>query len=189
MASIHMIATDLDGTLLRRDKTISPYTVDVLRRLREKGVFFAIATARPARTMAEDLPFLQVDGGVFHNGAAVFANGGRIGGWGIEEPGRIVRDILANRPESRICVESGEILYANFDAGEIWKNIAYVPTMDFAETDGKIADKLVIEADTLEKVRAYEKYLPEELYTQLCENRLALCMHRRASKPDKILPP
>jgi len=186
MQKIRMIATDLDGTLLRRDKTISEYTADVLHRLREKGIIFAVATARPARTMAEDLGFLPIDAGVFHNGAAVFAGGRRIGGWGIENGGSIVRSVLAKRPESRICLESGEILYANFDAGEIWRGISYVPTQDFSEADGKIADKLIIEADTIEKVRSYDAFLPEGVYSQLCEGRLALCMHREATKPGGI---
>lgn len=38
--------TDLDGTLLRNDATVSEYTVSVVKRLREKGILFTYATAR-----------------------------------------------------------------------------------------------------------------------------------------------
>ncbi|MCL2397854.1 MAG: HAD family hydrolase [Defluviitaleaceae bacterium] len=41
-----MIVCDLDGTLLRTDKTVSPYTLDILHRCRQTGIKFAIATAR-----------------------------------------------------------------------------------------------------------------------------------------------
>lgn len=40
---IKMIVTDLDSTLLKNDKTISPYTQSVLERLQAKNIRFAIA--------------------------------------------------------------------------------------------------------------------------------------------------
>ncbi|MEV0694195.1 HAD family hydrolase [Streptomyces sp. NPDC050388] len=42
------MATDLDGTLLRSDLTVSAYTRTVLRRLDETGVRHVIVTGRPA---------------------------------------------------------------------------------------------------------------------------------------------
>jgi hydroxymethylpyrimidine pyrophosphatase-like HAD family hydrolase len=42
---IKLIALDLDGSLFRSDKTISKYTVDVLRRCQEKEIKIAIVTA------------------------------------------------------------------------------------------------------------------------------------------------
>jgi len=47
---IRLIVTDLDRTLLRSDKTLSEYTIDVLNRCRAQGVSIAFATARPKRT-------------------------------------------------------------------------------------------------------------------------------------------
>jgi len=43
---IKMIITDLDNTLLRSDKTISEYTIDVLKKCQSKGIKVAFATAR-----------------------------------------------------------------------------------------------------------------------------------------------
>lgn len=45
----HLIALDLDGTLLRSDQTISPYTKDVLLQLKEDGHVVVIATGRSNR--------------------------------------------------------------------------------------------------------------------------------------------
>ena len=55
MNQIKLIITDLDNTLLRRDKTISDYTVDVLRRVRRRGILLAFATARDYRFVTEHL--------------------------------------------------------------------------------------------------------------------------------------
>ncbi|MBI4084165.1 MAG: HAD family phosphatase [Candidatus Lambdaproteobacteria bacterium] len=41
-----LIVTDLDGTLLPESKAITPYALEVLRRLREKGVRLGIATGK-----------------------------------------------------------------------------------------------------------------------------------------------
>ena len=49
---IQIIVTDLDNTLLRRDKTISDYTVSVFARLRERGIRTAFATSRSMSTSA-----------------------------------------------------------------------------------------------------------------------------------------
>ncbi len=46
-----LVATDLDGTLLRSDGTVSAYTEDTLKRLDERGVPVVIVTARPLRWM------------------------------------------------------------------------------------------------------------------------------------------
>lgn len=41
-----LYVTDLDGTLMRGDKTISAFTVDTLNRLIEQGMLITYATAR-----------------------------------------------------------------------------------------------------------------------------------------------
>lgn len=45
------IITDLDRTLLRTDKTVSEYTLEVLKRCRDRGILLMAATARPERTI------------------------------------------------------------------------------------------------------------------------------------------
>lgn len=44
-----LVATDLDGTLLRSDGTASPRTVAAVRAIQEAGIGFVVATARPPR--------------------------------------------------------------------------------------------------------------------------------------------
>ena len=48
---LRLIATDLDGTLLRDDKSVSPRTVAALAAAEEAGVEVFFVTGRPARWM------------------------------------------------------------------------------------------------------------------------------------------
>ena len=43
---VKMIALDLDGTLLRNDKSIDPSSAEVLRRAQEQGIIITLASGR-----------------------------------------------------------------------------------------------------------------------------------------------
>ena len=51
--TIRLAAVDMDGTLLHDDKSISDYTLDVLRRIVKKGVILVPASGRPIGGMKE----------------------------------------------------------------------------------------------------------------------------------------
>lgn len=65
---ITVVATDLDGTLLRTDKTVSNWTRGRLEAASEAGVTVVVVTARPPRWLAE------IEGLHLH-GYAIVANG------------------------------------------------------------------------------------------------------------------
>ncbi len=69
MAPLRLIATDLDGTLLRSDGTISGRTRDAIAAAEARGLSFAFVTARPPRYIVS----LAEAAGV--TGAAVCSNG------------------------------------------------------------------------------------------------------------------
>ena len=64
-----LLATDLDGTLLRDDGTVSPRTHRALRAIQDAGTEVVIATARPVRWIED----LARETGI--TGTAVCANG------------------------------------------------------------------------------------------------------------------
>jgi Cof subfamily protein (haloacid dehalogenase superfamily) len=64
-----LVATDLDGTVLRTDGSISERTVRALRRVEESGATVVFVTGRPTRWMRE------VADATGHTGVAVCANG------------------------------------------------------------------------------------------------------------------
>lgn len=70
-----LLALDIDGTLLRSDRTISPRTLLALRAARERGVRLVLVTGRrlpAARRAAEALGDVDL---VLHNGALIVENG------------------------------------------------------------------------------------------------------------------
>jgi|SRR5690625_3579558 len=70
---IKMIVIDLDQTLLRTDKTISNYTLDVLTRCREIGKKIVYATARSTQSSSRFLERFRPDIFVGYGGALVLA--------------------------------------------------------------------------------------------------------------------
>jgi len=51
MNRVRLVVSDVDGTLVQPDKSLSPSTVAAAGRLREAGVLLAIVSARPPRGM------------------------------------------------------------------------------------------------------------------------------------------
>jgi Cof subfamily protein (haloacid dehalogenase superfamily) len=68
-APIRLVATDLDGTVVAHDGSVSARTAAALRAVEEAGAHLVLVTGRPARWMAE------VVEQVGHAGTAVCANG------------------------------------------------------------------------------------------------------------------
>ncbi len=67
-----LVATDLDGTLLKSDKTISQETKELLYRINEQGIWFVPSTGRTHAELPEivrGLPFLRY---------AITCNGGGV---------------------------------------------------------------------------------------------------------------
>ena len=73
--AIRLIVSDLDGTLLAPDRTISDQAVEAIRSLRERGVLFTFITGRPwyaaerfARRVGITLPTITCNGAVINRG-------------------------------------------------------------------------------------------------------------------------
>lgn len=58
---IRFLLSDMDGTLLLPDHSLSQRTIAAVRALREAGVFFSLATGRPPRAMLQQIEALGVD--------------------------------------------------------------------------------------------------------------------------------
>lgn len=112
---------DLDNTLLRDDKTISPYTLAVLGRCKEAGIRLAFSTARSLRTAAlvkGDVPW---DGGVYFSGGLAFDGAQLIGRRAIPRGAALgfISHILARWPGAQVAAEVDDCFFANHDAPDI----------------------------------------------------------------------
>ncbi len=76
---IQLLVSDIDGTLVRADKTLSQATIDAFRRLRAAGVLATLISARPPSGMIALAKALAIEGplGAF-NGGTIFRRDGLI---------------------------------------------------------------------------------------------------------------
>ncbi|GAA3212500.1 HAD family hydrolase [Actinocorallia longicatena] len=119
-----LIASDLDGTLLGADGTVSPRTAAALRTARASGAGFVMVTGRPARWIH------QIADQVDHAGYAICANGALIYDLSTEQvvsssciPPRTLGEVVARLrdafPDLRFAVEYGQgfVFEARFNLG------------------------------------------------------------------------
>lgn len=108
-----LVATDLDGTLVRPDGSVSAYTRDVLVELEQRGVPVVFVTGRPLRWAEEVFKY------VGSHGLAIVSNGALVwdvarGGVHLERPVRpdvgldVCRALREAVPGSSFAVESLE---------------------------------------------------------------------------------
>jgi Cof subfamily protein (haloacid dehalogenase superfamily) len=147
-----MIVTDLDGTLLRSDKSISPRTSAVLEKLNAQGIKIVIATARPPRLALNILPEGWQDTYVIcYNGAEIYHNGYSIYKKCIDAGTvkAIVDQLCAAYPGIRLSLEIENHLFTNFDIRVIpeWKTpYTQVNFYEFAHHD---AAKILVDLSGL----------------------------------------
>jgi len=65
------IITDLDGTLLRSDKTVSGYTVSIFEKCRQRGIKIIIATARSEKSAERITRLIKPDIMIYNGGSLV----------------------------------------------------------------------------------------------------------------------
>ena len=122
MRNIKMIVTDLDNTLLRKDKTISEYTKTVFHKCRESGFLIVFATARPERATIQ----WQIDRSscyvIANNGATITHAGKEIRNIPISENTKqsIIKRIIEDKNITGLCVETGNLLYSNDTNFSTW---------------------------------------------------------------------
>lgn len=79
LAAIRLVVSDIDGTLVRDDKSLSEATVEAVRRASAAGILFTLISARPPSGLGELVSRLgiEVPVGAF-NGGTLFRPGGEV---------------------------------------------------------------------------------------------------------------
>jgi len=93
---VKLVATDLDGTIVRHDGTVSPRTVAALAAVEASGHHLVLVTGRPPRWMA---PVVEATG---HRGVAVCGNGAFVYDLHSE---RVLEQFVMQAPEALVVVE------------------------------------------------------------------------------------
>lgn len=70
---IKLVAADMDGTLLNRDRKITQYTQNVIKKAMAQGVYFVPATGRAVNALPPELKEMEgIRYGIFSNGATIY---------------------------------------------------------------------------------------------------------------------
>lgn len=129
---IKLLAIDLDGTLLRDDKSISKYSINTINKCRKNGIIVFLATARPLRVVLKLLEQMNVcvDGIIANNGATIYTNGTHVCDCyiGRNAASGIICELQCNGVDY-YDIETGAELYcsenAPFYSDEIWNARQY----------------------------------------------------------------
>lgn len=148
---IRLIAFDLDGTLLRPDKTIAPRTMQALLRAREKGVRLVPATGRLYATLPEELK----DGALFEN--LILVNGAEV--YDSRRKTAIARAELSAAQAQALCGELQKlpVLTGIYQSGQGW-----MAREDYARLPQVMRDEAVL-------ALVYRAFRPtDDLFAQIC---------------------
>lgn len=77
LSELKLLVSDVDGTLVRPDKSLAPVTLEAVSRLHEAGIHFTLISARPPRALQHLVNELGIDVpfGAFNGGNIVSAEG------------------------------------------------------------------------------------------------------------------
>ena len=172
------VIVDLDRTLLRTDKTVSDYTLEVLRAWREAGAFLLAATARPERAIMEYRNLIGFHSATTLNGArtvtpdSVYENT-------IETKDAVsILEQLSGIKGAVISVEAESGIYANTDI-PIW-HPAVIDDIQKLPRREKIYKILASHPDIPpEQIPAN---LPETVYSTVADKKLRQYMSKAATK-------
>lgn len=182
------IIVDLDRTLLHTDKTISEYTLSVLKKCHEKGIHIMAATARPQRAIMDYHEQIHFDAMTVMNGADVILPGEREqeSRQGNDIPKASAKEILqkiCELPDIILSLEMGNDVYANIEIPE-WEAKVY---HDFPKlpTEGPIY-KILVSRPNENIGPLVETLLTEDTYCTVAGNNLVQIMNKQATKWNGI---
>ncbi len=127
---VKMIVSDLDGTLVRTDQTISEKSIHVFRKCAEAGIRIILASARPPRMTKNLMPEdVKTEVIINYNGALVYENGEIILKKMLhcDVIEKILGVVHEKVKDPKVCFEINDAHYANFDVIEAFGDIPYTP--------------------------------------------------------------
>lgn len=158
-----MLIFDLDGTLLRSDKTVSEYTLEILKKCRNMGYLLGISTSRSEFNSARFISQLCPDAVISSGGATVsfkdeYIFKAEFSGSETAEFIARARDICGKDTEISIDTEDGH--YWNFKvhpakADSSWGDSTYCDFENFNENSLKICVECGIYGHILKLVESF----------------------------------
>ncbi len=177
------IITDLDRTLLRTDKSVSEYTVDVFRKCRNRGILIMAASARPLRDILIYNDLIGFDAITATNGAVVSLPQ-KLLEIGIScESGEKILSAILRYPDVFLSIEPSKGLYSNRDI-PVWEPVIWdkFPTLP----EDIILYKILASSQQKPLYEGIETTLTDDVYHTIANNDLIQIMTNEATKWNGI---
>lgn len=178
-AKVKTIVVDLDRTLLHTDKTLSTYTVEVLKACKETGMQIMVATARPLRTAKQYCEMIDADAMVVSNGARIICGNGQTEYGIYQESAEHLLGYLKHYPDLRITLETGDTAYSNKPIAD-YETVISDDLVGIAKTEGAL--KILVHLDSKDTLAVVEKALTEDMYYTVAHGYLLQIMNEAATK-------
>lgn len=184
-----VIVLDLDGTLLKDDKSISCTTLNVLKKFEDLGKKIVIATGRPPRLDILNFPdALKRDFMIFYNGAEIYHNDKKIYTKCISDSSiKYMLEIFNNQNiNPKISFEINNKLYSNYDANETFKNTQFTK-INLENFNYNNITKLLVDLSSIEDINKFSNSIPNDCNLLITDNStLGQIMAKGVSKLSAI---
>ena len=151
------IILDLDGTLLRSDKSISERTQKALQECKKQGIIIAVTTARFWFKAEQFLKVIEPDYALLADGTQIYQSGEMIHGFPMNrvQSDGIISELLKKGEGAEFVVSVGKMLLcSSLGIGENWRQ-----TWDFREIPREPVYKIAAIMDSREEAKKLaEKY-------------------------------
>ena len=158
--SYKLLLFDLDGTLLKSDKSISEYTLSVLNKCRNKGLLIGVSTSRSEQNSMKFLSQLLPDILISSGGALVKRNDEYIynAEFSVEETNHMIRTARnICGADCEITIDTLQNHYWNYTIDpkkqdQSWGDSIYTDFEDFDQKSLKMCVE-ILDSDTADKLK------------------------------------
>lgn len=177
------IIVDLDRTLLHTDKTLSEYTVNVLKKCHNKGLAVIAATARTEKRILTYNEQVGFDAVITMNGAKIILPNQVIENIIPRSSGERVLSALISVPDTLISVETSGGVYSNFAISD-W-DYTYYDDFPNLPTDVTLY-KILASSSNNTLYTEIEHILTDDVYYTVANSALVQIMSKGAAKWNGI---
>lgn len=177
------IITDLDRTLLRTDKTLSEYTLDIMRKCHDRGIAIMAATARPERSILQYHQQICFDAITTLNGARIILPNAVLENGISHLSGKHILSNLVAMPDTPISIETSSGIYSNVEIPE-WNSTCYDGFPDLP-TQGTLY-KILVSGKSNTLYGQVENILTDDVYYTIANENLVQIMSKKATKWNGI---
>lgn len=172
------IIVDLDRTLLHTDKSVSKYTIDTLKKCKEKGMNLVVATGRPLRNTTEYNDILHFDSLVLSNGARIITKDKEIFNQINKKSIKKILSIL-KKHNFKITIETKDTAYSNVKIDNF--ETIVVNDLNKVIEENEIL-KIIIGIEDENTINTVKEYIDENVYYTVAHKVVVQIMSSEATK-------